>query len=217
MPEVRPATADDLPAIGASLAAAFADDPVWTWMTGPRADWTPRATDWFSREAGAKLRGHAEVLVDDRCRGTAIWAPPGRWRASTREGLAVALPSLRLFGRRTLQGLKLVAMVEKHHPREPHWYLALLGTAPDAQGTGIGGALISTITRRCDRDGLPAYLESSKEENVSYYARHGFEVTEELRVGGGPTLWAMWSEPREPDPDDLDELDAAPNEGGGSC
>lgn len=76
MPEVRPATADDLPAIGALLAAAFADDPVWTWMTGPRSDWTPRATDWFSREAGAKLRGHAEVLVDDTCRGAAIWAPP---------------------------------------------------------------------------------------------------------------------------------------------
>ncbi|MCB0971639.1 MAG: GNAT family N-acetyltransferase [Acidimicrobiales bacterium] len=201
MPEVRPATDDDLPALGASLAAAFADDPVWTWMAGPHADWTARATTWFAREADAKRRGHAEVLVDDECRGAAIWAPPNRWRSTWREALAIAGPSLRLFGRRLPQGLRLVSMVDKAHPREPHWYLALLGTDPSHQGTGVGGALITRITDRCDRDGLPAYLESSKESNVSYYARHGFEVREVLQVPGGPTLWGMWREPRDPDPD----------------
>lgn len=202
MPEVRPATAADLPAIGASLAAAFADDPVWTWMTGPRADWTPRAAAWFARECDLQRRGRSEVLVDDAGRGAAIWAPPGHWRSTAREGLQLAIPSLRLFGRNTIRGLRMVSMVEKHHPREPHWYLALLGADPAHQGTGIGGALISAVTDRCDRDGLPAYLESSKESNVSFYARHGFEVREELRVADGPTLWSMWREPRPPDEDE---------------
>ena len=36
--------------------------------------------------------------------------------------------------------------------------------------------MISPILERCDHDGLPAYLESSKEKNIPFYRRHGFEV-----------------------------------------
>lgn len=50
---------------------------------------------------------------------------------------------------------------------------------------------------RCDAEGAPAYLESSKESNVPYYMRFGFEVTGELTVpDGGPTMWQMWRHPR---------------------
>jgi len=52
------------------------------------------------------------------------------------------------------------------------------------------------VTEECDREGIPAYLESSKEANVSYYARHGFAVTEEFTLKGGPSLWLMWRDPR---------------------
>ncbi len=50
---------------------------------------------------------------------------------------------------------------------------------------------------RCDADHAPAYLESTKPENVPYYQRFGFEVTGELTVpDGGPTMWQMWRQPR---------------------
>jgi hypothetical protein len=49
-----------------------------------------------------------------------------------------------------------------------------------------------------DREGQPAYLESSKERNVSLYARFGFEVIDELRSEGAPTIWRMWREPQVP-------------------
>jgi predicted N-acetyltransferase YhbS len=29
-----------------------------------------------------------------------------------------------------------------------------------------------------------------------YYERFGFEVTGELVIAGGPTLWPMWRQPR---------------------
>ena len=68
---------------------------------------------------------------------------------------------------------------------------------PDRQGTGVGSALLADGVERIDAEGLPAYLESSKERNVPLYARFGFEVVEELRPkGGGPTLWCMWREAR---------------------
>ena len=50
-----------------------------------------------------------------------------------------------------------------------------------------------------DAEGLPAYLESSKESNLAFYGRHGFEVTGEIRTPrAGPTLWLMWRGARPP-------------------
>ena len=49
----------------------------------------------------------------------------------------------------------------------------------------------------CDREGLPCYLESSKERNVPFYRRHGFEVVQEVSLpGDGPSIWTMWREPQ---------------------
>ena len=103
-----------------------------------------------------------------------------------------------IFGRRLGAGFRAFNLIEKHHPRNPHYYLAVLGTEPAHQGKGIGSALMQPVLELCDREGVPAYLESSKERNVPYYRRHGFEVTEELHLPGrGPPVWLMWREPRQ--------------------
>lgn len=197
MPTVRSATPDELPRVGAALAAAFADDPVWSHLASPKADWTRRASAWFSAEAGAQLAGHGEVLVDDDLHGAALWSPPGHWRAKPQESVAVLVPSLRLFRSRTLRALRTIAALERAHPRDrDHWYLAILGTDPAHQGHGVGSALITAVTDRCDGEGLPAYLESSKEQNVPFYARHGFEVTSVLERPEAPPLWLMWRGPK---------------------
>jgi ribosomal protein S18 acetylase RimI-like enzyme len=87
--------------------------------------------------------------------------------------------------------------MEMLHPkRPPHWYLAVLGTDPAAQGQGLGSAALAPVLERCDADGVGAYLESSKESNIAFYARHGFRVTREIRLPRGPKLWAMWRDPR---------------------
>jgi hypothetical protein len=51
------------------------------------------------------------------------------------------------------------------------------------------------VLERCDREGEPAYLESSKEQNIPFYSRHGFEVTGQLDLPDGPSMWPMWREP----------------------
>ena len=49
------------------------------------------------------------------------------------------------------------------------------------------------ILARCDRERIPAYLESSTERSRALYERHGFSTTEVIRMPrGGPPLWLMW-------------------------
>jgi len=53
------------------------------------------------------------------------------------------------------------------------------------------------ILERCDAEGLPAYLEATKEKNVGFYRQHGFEVTDRLELpNGGPMMILMWREPQ---------------------
>ena len=178
-----------------SLARAFADDPVSTWML-PAARRHTRMTTMFT----LMLRSHvalAETYSTADGVGVAVWAPPGRWQLDLDVMAANAQGHASIFGPNLARAIDAHQLLEDNHPADPaHWYLAALGTHPDWQGNGIGTALMQPVLTRADAEGLPAYLESSKERNIAYYGRLGFEVTGELHLpNGGPSLWSMWREP----------------------
>lgn len=85
------------------------------------------------------------------------------------------------------------------HPREPHWYLALLGVASGRQRQGLGGALLDAWLARVDGAGLPAWLETDRASNLAFYGARGFAVRHELRVLGVP-VWCLERPPRDPGP-----------------
>jgi ribosomal protein S18 acetylase RimI-like enzyme len=87
-------------------------------------------------------------------------------------------------------------MEERHPDDRSHRYLFILGTEQAAQGRGLGSALLSHMLARVDAEQMPAYLESSSERNLALYGRHGFEVTSEVAIPGGPRIWPMWRQPR---------------------
>jgi GNAT superfamily N-acetyltransferase len=90
---------------------------------------------------------------------------------------------------------EVYAAIEGLHPPEPHWYLSLLGVDPPRQGLGVGAGLLEHWLDSIDREGLPSYLETDREENVSFYGRAGFSVHVELQVLGAP-VWCMRRPPR---------------------
>lgn len=199
-PAVRAAAGADAPAVAALLGRAFDDDPVWRWLLPDDASRVRRLTGLFEIMLRRVHLPHGVSETagrDGRPEAAALWDPPGRWRVPLRAQAAQALPLARVFGARMPAGLRALGAIEKHHPTEPHWYLAVLGTDPPAQGRGLGGALLRSRLDRCDADGVPAYLESSKESNVPYYERFGFRVTRELALPGKgcPPVWLMWREP----------------------
>jgi GNAT superfamily N-acetyltransferase len=192
---VRRADKADLDGVCRALARAFHDDPVMEWMF-PDAARRVAQNDRFFRLRVSGLIKQEETYTTDDHAGAAVWAQPGRWEMGPLEGLAFVLRLMPMTRSRSPLLARGWQTVDAVHPREPHWYLAILGTEPEAQGKGVGSALLEPVLDDCDRNEVPAYLESSKERNVAFYARHGFRVTEELVLPEGPRIWAMWREPR---------------------
>ncbi len=194
---VRRANAEDVPAIVEVLARAFDDDPVAMYLFPGERSRRRGLRKFFAVQLRHGYLDSGEVWTTEDRAGAALWAPPDKPRPGPSDLLHLLPVVPHLLGRRTVSALSFVVRTDALRPRERHWYLATLGTDPDRQGQGIGSSLLGEVLARCDAEAMPAYLESSKERNVPFYARHGFEVTRELKApGGGPTLWLMWREPR---------------------
>jgi ribosomal protein S18 acetylase RimI-like enzyme len=193
----RRATPEDVPALAGMLTRAFLDDPVAIWSCRPER-LRPRVLERFQATRLRHLLAEQEVWTTPELSSAALWAPPKRWRTTVRQDLEIARSALhpRLLTRLPLLARGFLGMERKHPHHPPHWYLAVLGTEPAAQGQGLGSAVLGPVLEQCDADGVGAYLESSKERNIAFYARHGFRVTAELRLPLGPRIWAMWREAR---------------------
>jgi ribosomal protein S18 acetylase RimI-like enzyme len=194
---IRRAVRADVDAMAAQMAKTFWDDPV-------AAHLMPNAA---RREAGLRAFFRTQMLSDylpfggcyvaEGYLGSAVWAPAGKPLATGLSGILTMVPVLPYVATNLVTTLRVLNLIETLHPHEPHWYLASLGTAVDHQGQGVGTSLMQPVLQHCDAEGIPAYLESSKERNVPFYRRHGFEVVKEVALpGNGPPLWTMWREPR---------------------
>jgi GNAT superfamily N-acetyltransferase len=194
---VRSAAHDEWRRLGAVLAGAFQDDPVWMWICPDPDRRAKHLGSFFAQIIRPRVQRETAWTTEGH-EGAAVWAAPGTWKTGTADVARCLVPALRSVGlSNARERLGALPAMEKGHPREPHWYLEILAARVDLRGRGVGSALMAPMIERCDTDGTPAYLESSKYENLAFYHRFGFEVTEETVIAPGcPPLWRMWREPR---------------------
>jgi GNAT superfamily N-acetyltransferase len=191
-----PKTAEiaDAAEVSRSLALAFGDDPMMRWFF---PDDTTR-TEALGRYFGTLFtRQYGLHGVCERTGAAAsFWvSPEGRDKAVPDAETIAELTEI--LGDRAPLFRDAVMEAAKHSPQEPHWYLAVIGADPAAQGRGHGSALLRSGLAKADAAGLPVYLESSKPDNLPVYQHFGFQTLGELQLpGGGPTLWAMRRPPR---------------------
>jgi GNAT superfamily N-acetyltransferase len=186
----RKATTADLPDVTDTLALAFYDDPVIMWLIEDRSRRRRLLPGFFGAIAESYLAYNETYSVDEGV-SAAVWAPPG---AKDDEELAARLGgAAQEYAERLFE---ILGLMEEKHPPEHHYYLFLLGTRPERQGRGLGSSLMAPVLQTCDRDRVPAYLEATSERNKQLYLRHGFEVTDEIPLPSGPTMWPMWRSPR---------------------
>jgi len=199
-PQARPARKDDIGGLSRTLARAFYDDPVMVWLLPDEKARTAQLGRLFTTMTRHHHLGRGGVEV--ACNGpgvgaAALWDPPNQWQETPRAQLAMTPTFIRVFGLRSMRGRPVQELMKRFHPEEPHWYLATIGSDPTVRGKGFGQVLMRSRLDRVDAEHAPAYLESTKPENIGYYQRFGFEVKGEIVLpDGGPTMWPMWRSPR---------------------
>ncbi len=179
-------------------ARAFFDDVYFSYLfpdEGARGRALPLLFSGFIRHGGEHARIVLARASDESIVGIAVWYGPGHWPLSVRDQLAQLPVNLRALYR-TPRALRRASIylnaVLKIHPKEPHWYLALLATDPAHQGRGVGRLLMDEGVVLMKRDGVGGYLETQKEENLAFYHRFGFELQQTLQpVVGGPAYYTM--------------------------
>lgn len=190
--QVRQVVEADADKVVATITLAFATDPAARWsLPDPEAYLTHFPT--IVRAFGGRAFEHGTAHEVDGFGGAALWLPPGvgpdeeALGAFLEEGVSASLRD---------EVDAVLEQMDERHPREPHWFLPLIGVDPSRQGAGIGNALMTHALERCDADGLPAYLESSNPANVPFYERHGFEVAGLIQAGSSPPIRPMYRKPR---------------------
>jgi GNAT superfamily N-acetyltransferase len=191
---MRKATVEDVQHLKRVLAEAFFDDPVFGWLMPEDSRRRARLRRYFGIDLRHYTLPHGRVWTTGDLAGAALTLPPGRWRVPPRTTLLHGSA----FGIHLPRAARMGAAMEWRHARElhdPHYYVRDIGVHPDMQGKGLGSALMRPTLDRCDREGVPAYIEASSERSAALYERLGFQHVKELRIGGSPPLWLMIRQP----------------------
>jgi len=190
-PPVRDAEPRDRAAIAAMLARAFADDPAMRFIfpdPAVRMKRLPRLFALlFETDGPVGMR-----LTTEGGEAATLWRAPSEAGTGVWEMIRHAPAMLHALGGAVGRALRVANAIDAHHPEGDFWYLHIAGCDPAFQGRGVGGAIVRDGLARIAASGLPCYLETPLEKNISFYRGLGFELTEVWDVPrGGPRFWSM--------------------------
>ena len=163
------------------LARAFVTNPVHVAAFGPS---NLESNNVFFRIGLVVMKGGKFVATDgSRILGVVHWVRSPACQFSAFEKLRM-MPRM-VSGLGLSSALKVISWVStwsRHDPSEPHSHLGPIGVEPEAQGQRVGSTLMEKYCAELDRTGMAGYLETDRPENVEFYRRFGFVVTETAPV-----------------------------------
>jgi GNAT superfamily N-acetyltransferase len=176
------------------LARAFIDDPLVTAICPGPAHERQRRMWWSFRVA---VRSHYlsrqpawSIVGPDAMPVAVVLVNRSHPAVQPRLDVVFALRGFAHLGvSASLRGLRAAQTIAAHAPPQPFTYLRTLGVDPRWQGRGLGSQLVEWVVRAAPA-GLPVYLETAKEGNLSFYARHGFTCVGDFRCLGVP-VWRL--------------------------
>lgn len=176
------------------LTGAFAADPAARWVYPDELQYRfnfPRLVEALAGNAF----DHRTAFAAADGSGAALWLPPDVHPDD--EAVASVIADSVSVAKRD-EVFALMEAMDAHHPRQPHWYLPLIGVEPVRHGRGVGAELMRRALDACDRDGAAAYLEATSDGSRRLYERFGFETVGTIQVGSSPPLYPMLRQARSP-------------------
>lgn len=184
------------------LAQAFNHDPIMQYFYPVEEQSRLNSLRWLSQLILNYCSSHNQIYTTgDRLKGCAVWLPPGAFPMQMLHLLRLGFYQfpLKVRWQRIGEFFTIFNQMEHFHQQDvpqPHWYLVMLGVAPEYQGQGVGGMLLQPVLQQADRDRVLCYLETSTERGVNFYSKHGFEVLRSEQLS--PTAPYFWTMKRNP-------------------
>ncbi len=192
---IRRTDVSDTAAVAATVAAAFFDEPVTTWLLPNEQRRRQLIQAMFELYVAPYVRlGETYLTADGN--GAAVWLTPGTQLLSAEEEVSFGHQLEALVGADVERFSQMAETFERYHPTTPLYYCQFLATVPTMQGRGIGSTLLRDMLDRADREHMPAYHEATSPRNRALYERHGYVTQGEFTLPDGPPLWRMWRDPR---------------------
>jgi len=73
----------------------------------------------------------------------------------------------------------------------PYIHLLIMGVSEEFQGKGFGGKLLRALIEKAETEKNPIYLETQKEDNITFYEKYGFSVKKKI-ILPEPLNLPMW-------------------------
>jgi len=176
---------------------AFQDDPVTTFMFPDEIERREKVQYGFVAIYKHGIRNGEVYATSENLEGIAVWIPPKKvyqsiWSMIRHGGFH----AMRKTGFKAMKkGMPIYKYIGPAHKRLApfdHWYLQSIAVEPEEQGKGYGTLLLRAMIKKIDKEGLPLYLETNTEKNISFYQKHGFEVLEHLIIPKTEVpIWCM--------------------------
>lgn len=196
---VRLARRSEIPQLTALLARSFDDDPYIDWLVRKDERRSAGFELLFELTLDKLSADLNETYTLHDLAGCVVWKRPSELKLPLWRQLALIPAFARVSGAARIgQLLRVFGELEKRHERhapDPHYYLHVIGVAPERQGQGLGRSLLRPMLARLDSERMPAYLETHKTRTLPFYERLGFRVLEKLELSALPTAWLLRREP----------------------
>lgn len=190
---VRPALNAEASRVASMMTLGFADDPVCRRLYPDPEQYLTFFPE-FVRLYGGAAFDHGSAHVIDGI-GAALWIAPN----AHPDGKAIDdLIERSVDAAARPEILEVYAAMRRGHPQEPRWFLPLISVDPFVRGSGLGSALMEYGLAACDREGVPAYLDSTHPRNIPFYERFGFERVRTIEIGEHPPVYPMLRRPSAP-------------------
>ena len=171
-----------------TLVSAFTDDPVERWLYPELADYLTHFPQFLAAFGGRAFEEQTVRRLGD-CSAVALWLPPGA--APDGDSIGAVLTES-VSSDKHGDTFAVLEQMDAAHPTYPHWYLPWFGVHSALQGQGIGGRLMERCLGEIAKtDHFPIYLETPNPRTITFYERHGFEVTGMAQAGGCPPITFM--------------------------
>ena len=192
----RIAAQTDHEAAVATIVAAFDTDPLWSWMFPDSARRAEQHALIFGLYVESALPNQGVWMTDDHASAVAVFTHPGDAELSEEAEARLEPFLIETLGDHAPAALKTLERFEAAVPQGPFYYLSFLGTRTDSRGQGIGMGLLAELVAEADREGQPAYLESTNPDNNRRYERLGFKAQSRFSTPDDlHTVTTMWRDP----------------------